>query len=288
MGGGAHHLLGEAVHPVADVLLVLAQLEVEAAPPAWPAPLTARRLARRRLRARRSITLKITPIDVTCFSVAKQLNSAGSLASGSVPGGLGPVAWRQDVRNALLQVLDDGRLTDSLGRTVRFVDTVIIMTSNAGCDSLHQRSKRIGFDEGSSGDSRDGQRQDVLAWRNRPSCPSCGTAWQEEWNFPLETDDLAHIARHLLDELSQTAFAEKEVSLLYSQAALEHLAKHSFDATLGARPLRQHIQRLVEAPLAEKILSGELQAGDTAYLDVIDGALVWSLRSRASMQQSIA
>jgi ATP-dependent Clp protease ATP-binding subunit ClpC len=88
--------------------------------------------------------------------------------------------------------------------------------------------------------------------------------------LPLGHDELVQIARHLLDDLSQVAFSEREVSLTYSTAALRRLAELSFDRELGARPLRQNVQRLIEAPFAEKILGGELAAGDSVHLD-IDG-----------------
>ena len=84
----------------------------------------------------------------------------------------------------------------------------------------------------------------------------------------MSSKKLTLLALAALMGLSQTAFAEREVSLTYSTAAVRRLAQLSFDAQLGARPLRQNVQRLVEAPFAEKILSGALVAGDSVHLDV--------------------
>ena len=175
-----------------------------------------------------------------------------------------------DVRSVLLQILDDGRLTDSKGRTVRFVDTVVVLTSNAGCDALHRDVPRIGF-AGDGAELPDGDKvsEQVKTAARTHFAPELWNRIDEKIVFlPLGHEELVAIARHLLDDLSQTAFAEREVSLTYSTAAVRRLAQLSFDAQLGARPLRQNVQRLVEAPFAEKILSGALVAGDSVHLDV--------------------
>jgi ATP-dependent Clp protease ATP-binding subunit ClpC len=176
-----------------------------------------------------------------------------------------------DVRNVLLQILDDGRLTDSKGRTVRFVDTVVVLTSNAGCEALHYDAPRIGFGGGPDAPSSDKLSEQVKASARTVFAPELWNRIDEKIVFlPLGHDELALIARHLLDDLSAAAFAEREVSLTYSTAAVRRLAQLSYDPQLGARPLRQNVQRLVEAPFAQKILAGELTAGDSVHLD-LDG-----------------
>jgi ATP-dependent Clp protease ATP-binding subunit ClpC len=176
-----------------------------------------------------------------------------------------------DVRNVLLQILDDGRLTDSKGRTVRFVDTVIVLTSNAGCAELHRTAPRIGFGDEGALPAAAAITEQVKQAARHSFAPELWNRIDEKIVFlPLGHDELVQIARHLLDDLSQVAFSEREVSLTYSTAALRRLAELSFDRELGARPLRQNVQRLIEAPFAEKILGGELAAGDSVHLD-IDG-----------------
>src|SRR5262249_11397114 len=130
-----------------------------------------------------------------------------------------------DVRNLLLQVLDDGRLTDSRGRTVRFVDTVIIMTSNAGSSALHQRSNRIGFED-QEAQSPARLREQVLHEAKYAFAPELWNRVDEKIVFlPLQQGDLERIAKLILDEVSQVAFNEREVSLTYSHASARLLAR---------------------------------------------------------------
>jgi ATP-dependent Clp protease ATP-binding subunit ClpC len=186
----------------------------------------------------------------------------------------------RDVRNLLLQVLDDGRLTDSRGRTVRFVDCVVIMTSNAGCEALHKTRGRIGFEDVSA-TSHEALRETVLQEAQASFAPELWNRIDEKLVFlPLRTENLESIAKNVLEELSQTAFSEREVSLVHTQAALRYLAEISLDPVLGARPLRQTIQRLVESPFAERVLSGAFVSGDTVRLDLRDGALILERQER--------
>ncbi len=186
----------------------------------------------------------------------------------------------RDVRNLLLQVLDDGRLTDSRGRTVRFVDTVVIMTSNAGCDALQRSRGRIGF-EGQSASSKDAQRELLLAEAQQCFVPELWNRIDEKLVFlPLELDDLEAIAADILEDLSQNAFAEREVSLVFTRRVARHLAERSIDAALGARPLRQTIQKLVEGPFASAVLAGEWNSGDSVRLDLVDGEVAFERVNR--------
>jgi ATP-dependent Clp protease ATP-binding subunit ClpA len=167
-----------------------------------------------------------------------------------------------DVRNVLLQILDDGRLTDGKGRTVRFVDTVMIMTSNAGA---HQVRRNIGFE---AADAPDADAM-MLAEAKQHFPPELWNRIDDKVVFhPLARVELERVARLMLEELSLAAFAEREVSLTFSSGALEYLATIAYDAEMGARPLRQTIQRLVEAKLADWVLRGELRAGECAHLCV--------------------
>ena len=165
-----------------------------------------------------------------------------------------------DVRNVLLQILDDGRLTDGKGRTVRFVDTVMIMTSNAGA---HSTRRNIGFE---AQDTPDADAA-MLAEAKGHFPPELWNRIDDKIVFhPLGQHELQRVARLMLEELSLAAFAEREVSLTFSLAALEYLASIAYDPEMGARPLRQTIQRLVEAKLADWVLRGALRAGECAHL----------------------
>ncbi|WP_304163764.1 ATP-dependent chaperone ClpB [Lonsdalea britannica] len=166
-----------------------------------------------------------------------------------------------DVFNILLQVLDDGRLTDGQGRTVDFRNTVVIMTSNLGSDLIQER-----FGEMSYGQMRDM----VMNVVNHHFRPEFINRIDEVVVFhPLGREHITSIAQIQLQRLYQR-LEERGYSVTISEPALEILGKIGFDPVYGARPLKRAIQQLIENPLAQQILSGKLLPGKPITLD-LDG-----------------
>jgi ATP-dependent Clp protease ATP-binding subunit ClpB len=154
-----------------------------------------------------------------------------------------------DVFNILLQVLDDGRLTDGQGRTVDFKNTVIIMTSNLGSDLIQENAKEHTYEQMKS------EVMDVLARHFRPEF--INRVDETVVFHPLGADEIRSIAQFQLELLYQR-LEEREYHLELDDDALAHLARTGFDPVFGARPLKRAIQQELENPLAQKILSGEL------------------------------
>jgi len=168
-----------------------------------------------------------------------------------------------DVFNLLLQILDDGRLTDGHGRTVNFKNTVIIMTSNVATPFIQELS----------GKELEEKVMDALKARFRPEFLN---RIDENIIFnPLGMDELKLIVdiqmRYLQDRL-----AEKKLTISVSDSVKELIASKGFDPVFGARPVKRTIQRLIEDPLSMKILEGEFNKGDTIKADVSDGTIVFS------------
>lgn len=183
----------------------------------------------------------------------------------------------QDVFNALLQVLDDGRLTDGQGRTVDFRNTVIIMTSNAGTE--HLQGGGIGFS------IKDTARQKIIDLKEarRKVDDALKQAFRPEFLnrideivlfHPLSIDDLLHIVDLQVRDLTQR-LGEQQVSLSLTVNAKELLVGEGFNPVYGARPLRRTIQRLIETPLSRMILKGEFHPGDVVEIDVENGTLIF-------------
>ena len=172
-----------------------------------------------------------------------------------------------DVFNILLQILDDGRITDSQGRTVDFKNTVIILTSNLGSQALLEG---IAPD----GTLSDAARQVVKAELQAAFRPEFRNRLDETVLFrPLTKENLTGIVTILTASLRRR-LAERELSLELTEAAVRHVIDHGFDPVYGARPLRRYLQSRVETLLARVILSGELAAGSTLRVDARDGELV--------------
>jgi ATP-dependent Clp protease ATP-binding subunit ClpB len=171
-----------------------------------------------------------------------------------------------DVFNVLLQVLDDGRLTDSQGRTVDFKNTVLIMTSNIGSqDILEAQQRGVPYDE---------LRKLVLADLRRHFRPEFLNRVDETVVFhPLAADQLKRIVDIQLGRLRQR-LAERRIPLALTPAALDDLAARGHDPVYGARPLKRLIQQDIETPIARLLVKGELRDGDTATVDVKDGLLL--------------
>jgi ATP-dependent Clp protease ATP-binding subunit ClpB len=171
-----------------------------------------------------------------------------------------------DVFNVLLQVLDDGRLTDSQGRTVDFKNTVLIMTSNIGSPQiLEAQQKGSGYEE---------VRSVVIAELRRHFRPEFLNRVDETVVFhPLETDQLTKIVEIQLERL-RARLAERRITLTISDPALRHLAERGYDPVYGARPLKRLIQHDIETPIARQLVKGELRDGDTATVDMKKEGLV--------------
>ncbi len=171
-----------------------------------------------------------------------------------------------DVFNVLLQVLDDGRLTDGQGRTVDFRNTVIVMTSNLG--SQHIQSM--------AGESYEAIKEVVWEDVKQAFRPEFLNRIDEVIVFhSLDSSQISSIARIQLDRLS-ARLAGQDMHLHISDAALALLAKSGFDPVFGARPLKRAIQQHVENGMAKKILEGQFGPGDTILVDVKDDAFVFS------------
>lgn len=170
-----------------------------------------------------------------------------------------------DVFNILLQVLEDGRLTDGQGRTVDFRNTVIVMTSNLGSDIIQSLT---------SDDSRyEEMKAAVMAVVGGHFRPEFINRIDEVVVFhPLGSGQIQGIARIQLELLAKR-LAEQEMRIHFSDAAMAKLAEVGYDPVYGARPLKRAIQRWVENPLAQSILSGEFRKGDEIQVSLSDGNL---------------
>ena len=185
----------------------------------------------------------------------------------------------EDVWNVLLQILDDGRITDSQGRTVDFKNTVIVMTSNIGAKSITAAGSKLGFSAEEQGTDQDEEkrfakvRETVLAELRQVFRPEFLNRIDDTIVFrPLSPADIAEIARRMLHTVSER-MESLGIHLDASDEAVQELAKEGFDPVYGARPLRRAIQNKVEDTVAEQMLSGELKEGDTAHITVQDDKL---------------
>ena len=180
-----------------------------------------------------------------------------------------------DFFNLLLQVLDEGRLTDSKGRTVDFRNTVIIMTSNLGAVHLKPSGPVMGFSTGGDSD-KDRQasfeiaKKEIMADVKRFFRPEFLNRIDEIIVFkPLEQKDLRQIVDILLKDLTKR-LGEKGVAMDWTTAADDVLVQEGTDFSYGARPLKRAIQKLVEDPISEMLLSGDVKDGNTIHVDSLD------------------
>ncbi len=187
-----------------------------------------------------------------------------------------------DVLNALLQVLDDGRMTDGQGRTVDFQNTVIIMTSNAGSRLLTSRSKaHLGFQlGGASGDGeRQALRERVLEAVKDSFRPEFLNRIDEIIVFDrLTAEQLREVVQKMLRDV-RGRLAERGVELTLSDAAADWLVERGYDEAFGARPLRRLIQREVENVLARRLLAQEVRDGDRVRVDAGSEGLTFEVES---------
>jgi len=172
-----------------------------------------------------------------------------------------------DVFNILLQILDDGRITDNYGRVIDFKNTILIMTSNVGARDI-VKGTSLGFH---SGDAQ--ATYEVMAERLKDEIqkvfnPEFLNRLDDTIVFhPLSRDHIRQIVDVLMREV-HTRLEEEALKLQLTEPAVEFLVEHGYDATYGARPLKRAIQRHLEDPLSEKILMAELAAGDVIEVDV--------------------
>lgn len=180
----------------------------------------------------------------------------------------------EDVWGVLLQVLEDGRLTDAKGRTSDFRNCVIVMTSNIGAKSITDRV-RLGFLDDAEDEERENRRMKkaVMTELKQTFRPEFLNRVDETIVFRQLTEaDVQRIAKRLMEKVAQR-MAGLGVTLRYSQEALEYLARQGYDKSLGARPLRRVIRSEIEDPAAVRLLSGELSAGDIMTADIEDGKI---------------
>jgi ATP-dependent Clp protease ATP-binding subunit ClpC len=185
-----------------------------------------------------------------------------------------------DVFNILLQVLDDGRLTDGQGRTVSFKNTVLIMTSNIGSDIIGGTSRSVGFDTGGAGRSADAELRDRLERRLRDHVrPEFINRIDEIIVFrQLESEQLRQITEMMLDETRRRLHAQ-DVRLEVTTAAVDWLADRGFQPEFGARPLRRTIQRELDNRLSTMLLGADLAPGQQVTVDVAGGQLTFAVNS---------
>ena len=180
-----------------------------------------------------------------------------------------------DFFNLLLQVLDEGRLTDSKGRTVDFRNTVIIMTSNLGASHLKPSAPVMGFAAGADS-AKDREvafkeaQKEILNDVRRFFRPEFLNRIDEIIVFkPLEKNDLRHIVSIMLEDLTKR-LSEKGVRMEWTTGADDVLVMQGTDFAYGARPLKRAIQKLVEDPISEMLLGGSLKEGNTIHVDSLD------------------
>lgn len=191
-----------------------------------------------------------------------------------------------DFFNILLQVLDDGRLTDSQGRTVDFRNTVIIMTSNLGAKALHKNLPELGFLAAKKSDSNVDEnkgtdfkaaKKSVMDAVKRHFRPEFLNRIDQMIVFhPLTEEDLKEIVTILMSDVTKR-LEERDLQLEISPEAMQLLVKEGSDFTMGARPLKRAIQRLIEDPVSDLILKGDAKEGKIIKADAKDNNLVVSI-----------
>jgi ATP-dependent Clp protease ATP-binding subunit ClpC len=183
-----------------------------------------------------------------------------------------------DVFNILLQILDDGRLTDAQGRTVDFRNTVVIMTSNLGADRIQAHArKKESFEE---------LKADLMEVLRHSFRPEFINRIDEIIVFrALDERQLAEITKLLLDKVARRLRAQ-HIEVEFTEDAVELLAREGYDPEYGARPLRRTIQRLVENELSRKVLGGDVEPGDLIRVDAVEGELHFDVEHGAATEEA--
>ena len=191
-----------------------------------------------------------------------------------------------DVFNIMLQILDDGRLTDAKGRHVNFKNTIIIMTSNVGA-SMITTTSRLGFS------TSDDESKDKYEKLKETVSEEMKKAFRPEFlNRIDETIVFAHLSqeeiRQIVDLMLKDLFkrlAERELSVEVTDEVKDHLAKNGYSEAYGARPLRRLIQRKIEDMLAEEILSGKYAPGDTIVIKLVDDKIAFEKKQKRAKKE---
>jgi ATP-dependent Clp protease ATP-binding subunit ClpC len=190
-----------------------------------------------------------------------------------------------EVFNTLLQIMDDGRLTDGHGRTVDFKNTLVIMTSNAGVE-LIKRESQLGFATRQEKDKAQKQSYEDM---KKKVMTEIGKIFRPEFLNRLDDiivfhelteEQLRNIVDLMVKDL-QNRLAERKLTMELTEKAKSWLAKEGYDPIYGARPLRRVIERYVENPLSTKLLSGELKEGDTVRIDLVKDGLTFKTKAAA-------
>lgn len=178
-----------------------------------------------------------------------------------------------DVWNIMLQVLDDGRLTDNKGRVVDFKNTIIIMTSNIGSHIIQQNFENV--DEDNKEEIVDRTRREVMELLKQTIRPEFLNRVDEIIMFqPLMRNDIRNIIRIQLENLRQL-IAKNGIDLKFSEYAIDYLAENGFDPVFGARPLKRLIQKEIVNQLSKRILMGDIEKNKVVLVDVFDGVVVF-------------
>jgi ATP-dependent Clp protease ATP-binding subunit ClpB len=186
-----------------------------------------------------------------------------------------------DVFNTLLQLLDDGRLTDAQGRTVDFRNTVVVMTSNIGSQHLL---------DGITGDGeiKDDARNAVMSELRAHFRPEFLNRIDDVVLFkPLTLSEIEHVVDLLVEDLRRR-LADRRLDLQLTEPARRHIAAEGFDPVYGARPLRRYLQREVETRIGRALLTGDVQDGATVVVDEVDGQLTTTVTNPVESSQGQA
>jgi ATP-dependent Clp protease ATP-binding subunit ClpB len=186
-----------------------------------------------------------------------------------------------EVFNILLQVLDDGRITDSQGRTVDFCNSVIVMTSNIGSDHI--------LDVAGDDTRYEEMRKRVMNALRKHFRPEFLNRVDDLILFhPLSRNELSQIVDLQIRRI-QNMLADQKIRLEVTPAVCKHIAEVGYDPSYGARPLKRAIQRELQNPIANKILENSVSEGDTLYIDMTDGKLLFDNKPlKVSNQPAIA
>ena len=191
-----------------------------------------------------------------------------------------------DVFNIMLQILDDGRLTDAKGRHINFKNTIIIMTSNVGASMITNTSK-LGFTtaEDESKDKYEKLKETVTEEMKKAFRPEFLNRIDETIVFAhLTQEEIRQIVDLMLKDLFKR-LAERELTIEVTDEAKDHLAKNGYSEAYGARPLRRLIQRKVEDELAEEILSGKYSKGDTIVMKLVDDKITFEKKAKRTRKE---
>jgi ATP-dependent Clp protease ATP-binding subunit ClpC len=184
-----------------------------------------------------------------------------------------------DVFNLLLQVLDDGRLTDSQGRTVSFKNTVLIMTSNLGSELITANQASVGFETAGTGNAQRDLRDRITRRLREELRPEFINRIDDIVIFGrLEPEQLTRITDLMLEQTRRRMHAQN-IAVEFSPAAIKWLVDHGYEPAYGARPMRRTIQREVDNRLSEMLLDGRVSAGQKVRVDERDGQLTFEVES---------